>query len=179
MGSAYTFELSGTGDLDHGHTRPYIDKEVRVNVRSGLGKLHRFGIGITVSEHLVGNFGDEEIEAWLREKKIMRLDELPRACPFPVVRAPTDDQAFHLLLSQNIDVQRLLQLVVELECAPSRSNDTQFIGYRAIAFLMFLLQLTDEVDADVDSVGFEVDEIEATTVVSGVQLSRKVYQFSQ
>jgi hypothetical protein len=40
---------------------------------------------------------------------------------------------------------------------------------------MFLLELTDEVDADVDSVGFEVDEIEATTVVRGVQLSCKVY----
>jgi hypothetical protein len=54
--------LSGAGDLDHGDARPYIDKEVRVDVRSGLGKLHRFGIGIAVSEDLVGNFGDEEIE---------------------------------------------------------------------------------------------------------------------
>jgi hypothetical protein len=68
MGSAYTFILSGTRDLDHGHTRPYIDQEVRVHIRSGLGKLHRFGIGIAVSEHLVGNFGDEEIETWLHEE---------------------------------------------------------------------------------------------------------------
>lgn len=64
MSSAYTFELSGAGDLDHGHTGAYVDQQVRVNVRSGLGKLHWFGIGIAVSENLVGNFGDEEIETF-------------------------------------------------------------------------------------------------------------------
>jgi hypothetical protein len=72
MGSPYTFKLSGAGDLNHGYTGPYIDQEVGVNVRSGLGKLHRFGIGIAVSEYLVGNFCDKEIETWLPEEN-MRL----------------------------------------------------------------------------------------------------------
>lgn len=107
------------------------------------------------------------------------LEKLSWACLFPVVRAPTDDQAFHLLLSQNIDVQRLLQLVVELESTASSSHDTQFIGYGAITLFVFLLELTDKVDADVDPVGFEIDEIEAAAIVSGVDLACEVDQFSQ
>lgn len=39
---------------------------------------------------------------------------------------------------------------------------------------MFLLQLFDELDAEIYSVGFEVDEIESAAVVGGVQLPGEV-----
>jgi hypothetical protein len=76
VSSAYTLELSGAGDLDHGHTGPYVDQQVRVNVRSGLGKLHWFGIGIAVSKDFIGDFGDEKVETWL-SKENPRLEKLP------------------------------------------------------------------------------------------------------
>lgn len=39
---------------------------------------------------------------------------------------------------------------------------------------MFLLQLFNELDAEVYSVGFEVDEVESTAVVGRVQLPGEV-----
>lgn len=36
---------------------------------------------------------------------------------------------------------------------------------------MFLLQLSDKIDADVDPVGLKVDEIQASTIVGRVQFS--------
>lgn len=36
----------------------------------------------------------------------------------------TNDEAFHFLLSQNVDVQRLLQLIVELVSSASGGHDT-------------------------------------------------------
>lgn len=107
-------------------------------------------------------------------RRISTIREIASRLSFPVVRAPTDDQAFHLLLSQNVDVQRLLQLVVELECTTSSSHNTQFIGDGAVALLVFLLELTDEVDADVDPVGFEIDEIQAAAIVGFVDLASEV-----
>lgn len=44
---------------------------------------------------------------------------------------------------------------------------------------MFELQLLDEVDAQADAVGFEVDEVQPTTVVGGVQLAGEIDQFRQ
>lgn len=69
---------------------------------------------------------------------------------------PTNDQAFHFLLPKNVDVERLLQLVVELVSSPSSGYDTQFVACLAIALFVLLLELSNEVDADVDPVGFEV-----------------------
>jgi hypothetical protein len=39
---------------------------------------------------------------------------------------------------------------------------------------MFLLELSDKVDADVDPVGFEIDEIQAAAIVGCVDLASEV-----
>lgn len=44
---------------------------------------------------------------------------------------------------------------------------------------MFFLQLSDEVDADVDPVGFEVDEIEAASIVGLVELSCEINELCE
>lgn len=148
-----TLVLSGAGHLDHGHAGSYIDQEIRIDVRPSFSKLHRLGIGIAVGEHFVGNFGDEKVQAWWGEWLGASQH------PIPVSRGPTDDQAFHLLLPQNVDVQRLLELIVELERTASSCNNAQLIARCAIALFVLLLELADEVDADIDPVGFEVDKV--------------------
>jgi hypothetical protein len=163
-----TLVLSGARHLDHGHAGPYVNQEIGINVRSGLGKLHRLGVGIAVGEHFVGNFGDEKVQAWRGEWLGASQHSIP------VSRGPTDDQTFHLLLPQDVDVQRLLELIVEFVCAPSSCHDTQLIAGFAISFFVLLLELADEVDADVDPVGFEVDKVQATAIVLRVELPSKV-----
>lgn len=44
---------------------------------------------------------------------------------------------------------------------------------------MFLVQLSNKVNAKVDAMGFEVDKIQSAAIVRGVQLSRKIDQFRQ
>lgn len=41
---------------------------------------------------------------------------------------------------------------------------------------MLLLQLSNEIDANVDAVGFEIEEVQATAIVFRIQLARKVDQ---
>lgn len=91
----------------------------------------------------------------------------------------TDDEAFHLFFPKNVDVQGLLQLVVELVGAPSGGHDAQFIPSRTVALFMLLLQLANEIDADVNPVGFEVEEVQATAIIFGIQLARKVDKLSK
>lgn len=65
--STHTLEFFRAGHLDHGYTGSNVDQKVGVYVRSGLGKFHRFGIGITVGEDFVWYLGDEEIEAYPKD----------------------------------------------------------------------------------------------------------------
>jgi len=81
-----TLELPGAGHLDHGDAGAYIDQEIRVDVWSSLGKLHRLGIGIAVGEHFIGDFGDKKVQAWQGEW----LGGASRH-PIPVSLGPTDD----------------------------------------------------------------------------------------
>lgn len=64
MCSPHPLELPGARHLDHGHPGPDVDKQIRVDIRSGLGKLHGLDIGVAVGEDFVGDFGNEKIEAW-------------------------------------------------------------------------------------------------------------------
>lgn len=91
----------------------------------------------------------------------------------------TCNQALHFFFPLNIHVQSLLQLVVVEVCTPPGSHNTQFVLRRAIELLMFLVQLSNEVNAKVDAMGFEVDKIQSAAIVRGVQLSRKIDQFRQ
>ena len=58
-----TLELPWPGHLNHRDTGSNVDQQVRVDIRSGLGKSHRFGVRITVGEHFVRDLGDEKIKA--------------------------------------------------------------------------------------------------------------------
>jgi hypothetical protein len=44
---------------------------------------------------------------------------------------------------------------------------------------MLLFQLPDEVNAQIDPVGLEIDEIQATAVVRRVQFPGKIYQLRE
>lgn len=44
---------------------------------------------------------------------------------------------------------------------------------------MFLVQLSNKVNAKVDAMGFEVDKVQSAAIVRGVQLSREIDQFRQ
>jgi len=44
---------------------------------------------------------------------------------------------------------------------------------------VLLLELTDEVDADVDPVGFKVDKVQATAIVLCVELPSKVNELGE
>lgn len=91
----------------------------------------------------------------------------------------TNDQALHLLLPQDIDVQRLLQLVVEFESPSARGHNTQLITRLAIALLVLLLELANKVDANVDPVGFEVDEVQPASIILSVDLPGEIDELCQ
>lgn len=58
-----TLELPWPRHFNHRDTGSNVDQEVGVHVGSGLGKLHWLGVRVAVGEHLIGNFGNEEIQA--------------------------------------------------------------------------------------------------------------------
>ena len=66
MRAANTLEFIRARDLDHGNPGSDINEEVRVHVGSGLGKLHGLCVGIVVGKYFVGDFGDKEVEAWMK-----------------------------------------------------------------------------------------------------------------
>lgn len=172
MCSPDTLELPWSGDLDHRHTRPYVDQQVRVHVWPGLGKMHWFGIGITVREDLVGDLCDKEVQAYCARSQSASIWASGR----PKL---TNDETLHLLLPQDVDVQRLLQLVVEFERSSTSSHDTQLIARFAIALLVFLLELPNKVDADVDPMGFEVEEVQSASIVFGADLPGEIDELRQ
>lgn len=64
MSSSYTLELFRSGHFDHGYTGTNVDQKVWVDIRSGLGKFHRFGIGVAIREDFVWDLSYEEIKAY-------------------------------------------------------------------------------------------------------------------
>ena len=44
---------------------------------------------------------------------------------------------------------------------------------------MLLLQLANEIDAYIDTMGLEVDEVQATAIIGGVQLTGEIHEFRQ
>lgn len=56
--------------------------------------------------------------------------------------AHTDDQTFHLILSQHLYAQALPDVVVILECATTCGHDTQLMIALLDRLLVFLLQLS-------------------------------------
>lgn len=44
---------------------------------------------------------------------------------------------------------------------------------------MFLLQLANKVDTDVDPMRFEIDEIKTTAIIGGIEFAREINQLSK
>lgn len=84
--STHTLEFFRAGHLDHGYTGSNVNQKVGVYVRSGLGKFHRFGIGIAVGEDFVRYLGDEEIEAYSENCKRHVQPDIAIARSVPVIK---------------------------------------------------------------------------------------------
>ena len=92
----------------------------------------------------------------------------------------TSDQTLHLVLPLNVHVQSALQLVVIQVGTTPRSHDAQFILRRGTVELpVLLVQLPDELDAQVYPMGLEVDEVQPAAIIRRVQLAREINQFGQ
>lgn len=89
-------------------------------------------------------------------------------------RSHTNNQTFHLFFSQDIHPQLFFQPVVVLVSTSTSSHDTEFISFGAIAFVVLLFQLPDKIDAQVDPMSFEVQEVEPAAIVRRVQLASKI-----
>ena len=74
----------------------------------------------------------------------------------------TNNEAFHLVLSNHIDVQDILHPVVELEGSSTSGHNAQVRGFAAVQGGLLLLQLLYEVDAQVDSISFKIEEVESS-----------------
>lgn len=61
-GAAHSLVLARTGDFHHGHAAADVDEEVRVDVWTGGDEVH--GVCFAVGEDFLGDFVDEEVEAW-------------------------------------------------------------------------------------------------------------------
>lgn len=82
MSSSHTLELFRSRDLDHGYTGPNVDQKVWVDIRSGLGKFHRFGIGVAVREDFVWDLSYEEIKAYQELLVAVSVSAFPMKNPY-------------------------------------------------------------------------------------------------
>jgi hypothetical protein len=110
MCTANALKFVGSGHFDHRHSRPDIDQEVGVDIRLGFGKLHR--LCLTVSEDFIGDFIDEEVEAYMFKHVTWSASDGRRDVALRF--GCTSNQTFHLILPQNIHLQRLFQSVIVL-----------------------------------------------------------------
>lgn len=94
-------------------------------------------------------------------------------------RRHTRNQTLHLILPLNVHVESLLQLIVVQVGTTPRSHHTQLILRRAIELPVFLVQLADKVDAQVNAMGFEVNEVQPAAIIRRVQLPSKIDQLGQ
>jgi hypothetical protein len=71
----------------------------------------------------------------------------------------TDNETLHFVFLYNVHVQHFLHPIVELICSTSRRHNTQLLRARPIELRLCLLELLNEVDADIDAVRFEIEEV--------------------
>ena len=92
---------------------------------------------------------------------------------------PTNYEALHLVLPQYIDPQCIAYPVVVLVRPTTGGHDAKFARSGAIECELLDLQMLHELDAIVDAVGLEADEVQATAGLHRVRLSREVDKFGQ
>lgn len=86
-------------------------------------------------------------------------------------RRQTNDQAFHLVLAKDLDPKNLLHAVVILVSSSSSGHDAELTVPRAIKHLLFVLEIIDELQALLNVVGLELEEIEPATEFSRLGLA--------
>lgn len=96
-----------------------------------------------------------------------------------LLEAVTDDQAAHLLLPQHVHAQGIAELLVELVRAAARRHDAQLPRLGPVERLLRDLVLAHELDAVVDAIRLEGDEVQATPRLPGPRFAREVHQFGQ
>lgn len=127
-------------------------------------------MGVGVGEDFVGDFGDEEVESYATRKYHFTLfNQLGH----------TGNQTLHLIFAENIHIQGILQLVVVFVGTSAGSHDAETILGRTVEFVMFEFQLLYEVDAQVYAVGFEIDEVQTTAVIGGIEFTGEIDQFGE
>lgn len=73
----------------------------------------------------------------------------------------TDDQTFHLILTQHLYTKLLLDVVVVLERAAARRHNTQLRLSRPIELLVFPLQLVHEIQTILNLVRVKLEKGES------------------
>jgi hypothetical protein len=73
--------------------------------------------------------------------------------------------------------QSFLNLIIVLVCSSARSHDAQILRSRAIPLHMFRLQPPHELDARIDFVRLEFEEVEAAAEVNVTWLVGEVDEF--
>ena len=96
-----------------------------------------------------------------------------------LVYGHTCNQTFHLLLSKNVHVKSLFQLVIVFKSPSTGSHNTQVILGGPIDMFMLLLQLPNKVDATIDPMCLEARKVQSTPIIRRAGLARKVDQFRQ
>ena len=77
---------------------------------------------------------------------------------------PTNNQTLHLILPHYFHTKSLLDAIIVLVRASSRGHDTQIIlRATAIALHVLLLQPLHKLDAHLDLVRFELEEVQPPT----------------
>lgn len=115
--AANALKVPGPADFDHAHTRSDVDQQVGIyrgtRGEEGHGRLGR------VREDLIGDFANEEIQALEFLVRVSRVQRRGRL---------TDDQAFHLVFSDDLDTQLTLDVLVEFEGPAARGHDREVSG---------------------------------------------------
>lgn len=94
---------------------------------------------------------------------------------------PTDDQALHFIFPQDIHPKHLADHIVVLVRASTSGHDAQLAGGGlqraipvAIKLYMLVLEAAHKLEALVDAVRLEADEVETATGLCGMRLTREV-----
>lgn len=91
----------------------------------------------------------------------------------------THDQTVHLVFSQHLDAQDSLDVVVELVSPTTGSHDGHAARSRTVLAAELILQPLDEIQAAIDPVGLELEEIQPSAEIFGVGFVGKVDEFGE
>lgn len=91
----------------------------------------------------------------------------------------TNDEAFHFVFFYHVHSKDLPHLIIKFVSPSAGGHNAKVCRSRAVEFQLLATELFDEVDAQIDAVGLEVEEVQSPTSICRSRLSGEVNELRQ